>query len=81
MTLQEELEAEAKNILLLPHPCFKLCSSCWWGRQMQVTLSTLLLTTLIVEGISSDGLYIVKPKATCHITRQAIARASVRYPI
>jgi len=21
MTLQEELEAEAKNILLLPHPC------------------------------------------------------------
>jgi len=24
MTLQEEPEAEAKNILLLPYPCFKL---------------------------------------------------------
>jgi len=23
VTLQEELEAEAKNILLLPHPCLK----------------------------------------------------------
>jgi len=28
MTLQEELEAEAKNILLLPHTCF--CPN--WGR-------------------------------------------------
>jgi len=26
MTLQEELKAEAKNILLLPHPCLKTMS-------------------------------------------------------
>jgi len=33
--------------------------------------------------IHSKELYIVKPKATCHITKQASinARASVRYPI
>jgi len=26
---------------------------------------------VIVEPISSEELYVVKPKATCHITRQA----------
>jgi len=26
---------------------------------------------VIVKGISSEELHIVKPKATCHITRQA----------
>jgi len=38
---------------------------------------------LIVEGISSEDLHIMTPKATCYITRQASinARASVRYPI
>jgi len=38
---------------------------------------------VIVEDKSSEELYIVKPKATYHITRQASinARASVRYLI
>jgi len=36
-----------------------------------------------VEDISSEEFYIVKPKATCHITKQASinARALVRYPV
>jgi len=38
---------------------------------------------VIVECISSEELYVVKPNATYHITRQASinARASVRYSI
>jgi len=30
---------------------------------------------VIVEGISSEELYIVKPKATCHINRQVSMKA------
>jgi len=45
----------------------------------------MLLTNVIVERISSEELYIVKPKASNAylITRQASinARTSVRYPI
>jgi len=39
--------------------------------------------TVIVECISSEELYIVDPKATCHIIRQASinAHTSVRYPL
>jgi len=48
-----------------------------------IYISASFETTVIGEGMSSEEIYIVKPKATCHITRQASmnAHASVRYPI
>jgi len=36
-----------------------------------------LLTTVIVEGISSEEVFIVKPKATCHIIQQTSIYASI----
>jgi len=40
----------------------------------------MLLTTVIMEGISSEELYIVKPKATCYVTRQASVNARALEP-
>jgi len=39
-----------------------------WHRHLLILTFLQSLTTVIVEGISSEELYIMKPKATCHIT-------------
>jgi len=53
------------------------------SRHFLTDISATFLATVIVEGISSEKLYSVKLKATCHITRQSKHQctASVRHPI